>query len=75
VCRGPSAAELSAMPSLHNTRAPAAEEIFTLDDPSLGSSQCALLPSHTAHPIDRGPGSGSHGRWKRPCLQTAHMTI
>jgi hypothetical protein len=18
---------------------------------------------------------GSHGRWKRPCLQTAHMTI
>ena len=22
-----------------------------------------------------GPGGLSHGRWKRPCLQTAHMAI
>jgi hypothetical protein len=26
---------------------------------------------------ERGPGgsSTSHGRWKRPCLQTTHMTL
>jgi hypothetical protein len=35
------------------------------------------LPSHSPHDhmILRGDLVGSHGRWKRPCLHTAHMTI
>jgi hypothetical protein len=35
------------------------------------------LPSNSPHDhmILRGDLVGSHGRWKRPCLQTAHMTI
>jgi hypothetical protein len=35
------------------------------------------LPSNSPHEhmILRVDLVGSHGRWKRPCLQTAHMTI
>jgi phosphopantetheine adenylyltransferase len=33
--------------------------------------RCAQWP----YDIESGPGGGSHGRWKRPCIQTAHMTI
>jgi hypothetical protein len=35
------------------------------------------LPSNSPHDhmILRVDLVGSHGRWKRPCLQTAHMTI
>jgi hypothetical protein len=35
------------------------------------------LPSNSPHEhmILRVELVGSHGRWKRPCLQTAHMTI
>jgi hypothetical protein len=35
------------------------------------------LPSNSPHDhmILRGDLVGSHGRWKRPCLETAHMTI
>jgi hypothetical protein len=35
------------------------------------------LPSNSPHDhmLLREDLVGSHGRWKRPCLQTAHMTI
>jgi hypothetical protein len=35
------------------------------------------LPSNSPHypMILREDLVGSHGRWKRPCLQTAHMTL
>jgi hypothetical protein len=35
------------------------------------------LPSNSPrdHMVLRVDLVGSHGRWKRPCLQTAHMTI
>jgi hypothetical protein len=35
------------------------------------------LPSNSTHDhmILRVDLVGSHARWKRPCLQTAHMTI
>jgi hypothetical protein len=35
------------------------------------------LPSNSPydHMILRVDLVGSHGRWKRPCLQTAHMTL
>jgi hypothetical protein len=35
------------------------------------------LPLNSPHDdmILRVDRVGSHGRWKRPCLQTAHMTI
>jgi hypothetical protein len=42
----------------------------------------SAAPKRTSRPRrarerERGGGGlvGSHGRWKRPCLQTAHMTI
>jgi DNA helicase MCM9 len=46
-------------------------------DPGTGKSQFlryALVPTPTAF-IERVDLVGSHGRWERPCLQTAHMTL
>jgi hypothetical protein len=38
-----------------------------------GIPRCAVVPALMMHlSIER---VGSHGRWKRPCLQTAHMTL
>jgi hypothetical protein len=33
------------------------------------------LPSNSPHDIERVDLLGSHGRWKHPCLQTAHMIL
>jgi hypothetical protein len=63
---------------------PAASRMCVVEAPVRESAPGGLtrevetpLPSNSPHDhmILRVDLEGSHGRWKRPCLQTAHMTI